>query len=272
MTVYYRLISSVLLKIYVSDRLGAKLLSEIEPILKTFSQKEPQREGVIKECTALIGTENDSQEINATRIVIQEDRPSWMFELIQQLEDFMTNALNCTTFHGTCITVDHECLAILGSRMSGKTTLTKTLLEYYEGNLITDDAIFLIDNSVFGLGTPLLMRNYNPVQGDAILTTSDGEGRIRKLCPGNVIHVPVSLPSYLLFPHFDATSEPQICRLNPGTLFLELMSNVRHHKTIKELRQDVLVLKDKPAYSITYPSQEVALKLLATVLPFTKGI
>lgn len=266
MPIYYRMIESVVFKVCVSEKLKADTLMKVDTILMAFDKNVSVQEMACKECTIYLDVPDSLNEAGRKRIIVQEDDIHWIFILVQSLEDIMVEELNCTTLHGTCLMMDNECFALIGARLSGKTTLTQTLLKYDSVKLVGDDVICVLGDSVSGLGTPLLIRSSKANTASKQLCTIDDDGQIRMLYSAKSSQVQAPWPNYLIFPQYNASCSPRIDRLKYSEVFIKLMQNIRHHDSLRQLKRDVLQLANIPAYSIIYPSQQIALELLKDVI------
>lgn len=260
-THYYRIMGSTQIEICVSMDLPSNVLDTVERILAAFAKEIPYQENAIRECVIYLEASGESYG-STQQIIVQESDPHWIFDLIQAMERFIVETLNCTVLHGTCVIVKGECLAIIGERMSGKTTLAQTLLEQQQARLVGDDTICLMDNCVFGLQTPLLMRSKKNEEPLEKLETMDDAGQVRTVYWPKSFQKEACKLDYLIFPRYDACCAAKITRLKSSEVFSRLMSNVRHHQTIGQLYYDVLQLANVPAYEINYPSQKDAIDLL----------
>lgn len=266
MLVYYKRINDASINVYVSEQLGSDYVSKVNVILNGFSKGFPPI-NVAKNTVDLFLSAGECICEGDESITISERNMHWAFELIQTLEEYMVSVLDCTAVHGTCLTMDNESFMLVGPRMSGKTTLTRSLLEFDFVKLVGDDVICLLDDCVVGLGTPPLLRSGGDIVDSEGFGTIDDEGRERMLFPTNASRLPTHWPDYLIFPQYKADCSPEIGQMNPGDVFRNLMQNIRHHSTLQQLKEDVLRLANVPAYSMKYSSQQAAMMLLHQKIP-----
>lgn len=266
MTIYYRRIRDTFINVHVSEQLAPAYVSKISIILNGFVKGVPKINAAKNTIDLFLSAQNCICE-GGENITISESNMHWAFELIQALEEHMVRALDCTAVHGTCLAMSDESFMIVGPRMSGKTTLTRTLLGFDSVKLVGDDVICLLDDCVVGLGTPLLLRSGEDIVDGERFITIDDEGRERFLFHANASRLPTRWPNYLVFPQYNADCPPEICQMSSGDVFRNLMQNIRHHNTIQRLKEDVLRLANTPAYSIKYPSQQAAMMLLRQKIP-----
>ena len=271
MSIYYKEIRDTFINVHVSEQLAPAYVSKISIILNGFVKGVPKINAAKNTIDLFLSAQNCICE-GGENITISESNMHWAFELIQTLEEHMVRALDCTAVHGTCLAIGNESFMIVGPRMSGKTTLTRTLLGFDSVKLVGDDVICLLDNCVVGLGTPLLLRSGKDIVDGERFITIDDEGRERILFHANASQLPTCWPNYLVFPQDNADCLPEICQMSPGDVFRNLMQNVRHHNTIQQLKEDVLRLANTPAYSIKYPSQQAAMMLLHQKIPCTRRV
>ena len=85
---------------------------------------------------------------------------NWIFKLVNFLDVVYSIILKSNVFHGNCIIVNKKTILILGDRNTGKTTLTKYLLEHNpDSYLVGEDSLYINSNKIFGFGGLLLMRH-----------------------------------------------------------------------------------------------------------------
>ena len=271
MLVYYKRINNTSINIHVSEQLGPDHVSKVGIILSGFSKGIPPINEIKNTVDLFLSAEKCICEGDES-ITISESNMHWAFELIQSLEEHMVKVLDCTAVHGTCLAMGNESFMLVGPRMSGKTTLTRTLLEFDSVKLVGDDVICLLDDCVVGLGTPPLLRSGGDIVDSKGFSTIDDEGQERILFPTNASRSPTRWPDYLIFPQYKADCQPEIGQMNPGDVFRNLMQNIRHHSTIRRLKEDVLRLANTPAYSLKYSSQQAAIRLLHQKIPSMRRI
>lgn len=270
MTVYYIAVGSIRLKICVVGIFKYRTQQIIDELMKMMSSDNEARNLTEIEYVLYICDSDEHLEILGRKIHVCESNESWVFRLIQELENNVVEMLNCTTIHGNFLSIKDECFMLVGARMSGKTTLTQTLLQYIDASLAGDDMIFLRGNAVAGLGTPLLIRSNETHIKAGHINTVDDEGVLRVLIPTKHFANASRWPNYIFFPQYRVNCKPEIERLTSIATFKALMQNVRHHSSVQQLKLDILRLADIPAYRITYQSQQNAINLMGEVLPYIR--
>ena len=198
-------------------------------------------------------------------IVCNTQDTSWIFSLINQLEDFYSSILKCTVLHGCCLQMNGKNILIVGERWTGKTTLTRYLTLDNPGIFLNDDCVYYYNNAIVGFGMPLPIRNA-PIRQHAacfVAKTMDFDGQERFLySPPNVL-AEFSHVDLVIFPKYAPAQHAHIEIISPGNAFRELIFNVRAHGTMQTLYDDIKQLSMYTnCYRIKYQECKAVLDFL----------
>ena len=160
-----------------------------------------------------------------------------------------------SVLHGSCVQMFGKGIAIIGKKNSGKSTLTKYFVDYCGASYLTDDCIYIINNSYYGFAMPIPMRtiiyqNEKP----AICMSLDSEGEKRYLYDiDNTIEKLVGI-DYILFPTYQRSQQTiQTNQLYGTELVNAFLNNIRHMKDMNTLFRDVKnTIKNASAFTLVY--------------------
>lgn len=161
----------------------------------------------------------------------------WRFKLIKDLEIFYGKVLNSIAAHGSCVRYLGKNILLLGTRWSGKTTLTHYISTEKSGVYIDDDCVYINGNSIIGFSMPLPVRNPNVCQNSSFFLTEtlDTDGIERTLfLPPRYLGA-VSGIDVILFPSYKECGKNTIKRINEDIAFKNIISNIRSHNNIYSL-------------------------------------
>lgn len=178
--------------------------------------------------------------------------PMWIFLMINTLEHYLYKILNCTVFHGACVKINNKNILIVGERKSGKTTLTKYLVNMYNAVYMGDDSIFTIDNVFYGFSFPILMRKIDK-KIKPLSTTKDEENRKRYIYSFKNFFAQASRIDFIIFPKYDKLIEFQCDQIKDRFLFEALLNNVKESKDMRTMFNDInSLVSTAQAYCIHY--------------------
>ena len=182
----------------------------------------------------------------------------WVFKLMNALEEYYATTLNCTVIHGGIINMMQTIIAIIGKRMSGKSTLINYLIDCEDAMFLTDDCIYIVDNKCYGFNIPISIRNSKQSFKSVICTTIDDENIERVLVYPEKRINSIKAIDYMLFPCYDTESmEMKVERIENSKLFNYFFTNIRHMQNVKSLFDDVIqILRNVNAYVIRYSKCE----------------
>ena len=196
----------------------------------------------------------------------------WVFLLLNALEDYFAITLNCTVLHGSCIKLSDNTIAIIGERKSGKTTLTKYMIDQKKAKYLTDDSIYIVNNYYCGFNMPIPMRNTLFQFGNMICTSSDDEGSQRIIYSINNCFEKSEIINYILFPKYnEANTVFNVNRVKKSKLFNILISNVRHMENMNVLFKDLSLLTNNAiSYCIQYSQCDEIFEWLYNIITTNK--
>lgn len=178
--------------------------------------------------------------------------PMWIFLMINMLEHYLYKILNCTVLHGACVKIDNKNILIVGERRSGKTTLTKYLVNMYNAVYMGDDSIFIINNIFYGFSFPILMRKIDK-KTKSLSTTKDEENSKRYIYSFEKIFAQTSRIDFIIFPKYDRLIEFQCDQIKDRFLFEALLCNVKESKDVHTMFNDINnLVSTAQAYRIHY--------------------
>lgn len=190
----------------------------------------------------------------------------WFFNLMAMLEQHYADILKCTVLHGSCFSIGKKNIILLGDRKSGKSTLTKLLIDRRSATYLDEDAIFLVGEKIYGLNFPICLRQIAENDRNPLSLVVDCDGELR------YIYIPSDKTSFfdridvLLFPHFNNEIEHIHYDISTGSLGA-IIKNVKKSYTIKGLYNDIAThFKSTKAYDIHYSNSESAILAIDKIL------
>lgn len=178
----------------------------------------------------------------------------WVFHLINALEIYYAQVLDCSALHCSCIRAFDKNILIVGKRKSGKTTLVKFFIDNFNAVYMADDCVYIDNGYYFGFSLPIPMRHLLYPKGDLLCTTFDDEKKPRNLFNiANKFNETKNI-DFVLFPQYKYDIENFSCnRIANDELFNNLMANVRNFKSNYLLYKDIFILiKNTEAYRLAY--------------------
>jgi len=198
---------------------------------------------------------------------------NWVFKLLDALENYFARKLNCTVVHGSCIRIFNKNILVVGSRMSGKTTLTQFFSSVSSADYMTDDCIYIVENKYYGFALPIPMRSKQYSNENIVCISNDFEDEERVLYFADKRLGTVNNVDIVLFPKYrEDMHELAFVNLQNSKLYNMITQNVRHIKNIKNMFYDVnQLVKNSIAYYIEYSSCEDVLLWLEKQVYALKG-
>jgi len=260
----YRFFFDICVCVYISEKLYEEYRHEINSIFTTFEYGHYN--GSLKVIGILIHSEDEQVYDIPVHCQFMFDTKSvaGYFYLANYMQEVISHILYCTTLHGSLVQIENKNILIVGTRKSGKTTLTKYLIDKYNAGYLDDDHIYIQKGWYMGLNMPLFVRNTEESLPRASYETFDEEGTKRRaIIPDNRIKM-VNSVDLVLFPHYDSSAKKYTIEKKDGTmLFQNLMNNVRFSGDHKNLFGDLVKLsKSVTAYEIYYAYFDWVDKLL----------
>ncbi len=266
---YYRRIQNKIIYILIDDCVFRQHESFFCSILRSYSicaNGEP----VPETSYYIVQTKDQAFYPSEYSFCISDiNSTSWIFDLINDLDFYYSNILQCTVIHGSCIRVEGKNILIIGERWSGKTTLTHFLATYANGEYVSDDCVYILNNDYLGFCMPLPLRNVNSInikddyQSCFLAQVQDGDQNERTLLLPQKVLGCVKNIDIILFPKYDTNISGDIQQITHGNAFNAVMKNVRSYSDMGVMCSDIKKLtSEAQIYKITYPNSYVAYELL----------
>ena len=269
MKCFYRYIDNIQISIIIENELYEEHKLIFDSLFITFL--DYQKKGFFNNYLYYIyKSKNNLNEIIHNYKISDSADNDWIFSLINDLENFYADILNCTVLHGSCIQIEGKNILLIGERWSGKTTLTQYLTIDMKCGFVSDDCIYLLNNMLIGFGMPL------PVRGEKIDNTykdffigatvdSDGTNRIL-YAPTNIVERVFSVDS-VIFSKYVESKNANIIKLKSGEALERLIRNVRSKSTMSTLFNDMVrISKLSDCYVMQYPSCNIAYEMILGVI------
>lgn len=249
MLTYKRIIESTEIIIYIEEQLYNYMPNIFNSIFCTF---ELCNNNICNPNTIHIYSQKDIFEEYKYPCFCNTRNPMWIFILINMLENYLYELLNCTVLHGSCVRVNKKNVLIIGERKSGKSTLTQYLINNCSAEYMSDDSVFIKDEVYYGFAFPILMRKI--VKKIKHIGTTRDEENIKRY-----IYSPVNiLPQgnnidLILFPKYDKYTNFQNNKLKNRYLFNSLIKNVKFSKDMRTIYKDISNLTNiSESYQVCY--------------------
>ena len=193
------------------------------------------------------------------------EKSYWRFQLIKELEFFYGKVLDSIVVHGSCVRYLEKNILFLGTRWSGKTTLTQYLTMEKNASYIDDDCVYICRNIIIGFSMPLPIRDPNVCSNHlsflGMTVDTDGIERTLFLPPkhlNTISHIDV-----IFFPTFKKFGENSVNVVDSDIVFKKIISNVRSHNNIYNLFKVCGHLaRNCRCFELRYTSSENACNLI----------
>ena len=246
--------------ICIEEHLFKHRREQFDSIFSTFKVSQDYSDNMIKMFIFSADTNKNKFEADC-KFHYDMDSKSSYFYLANFVEEFISHVLCCTTIHGSLVQVFEKNILIIGSRKSGKTTLTTFLVKNYNAKYLDDDHIYIRDGMYLGFNMPIFLRSSKAFSSP--YTTFDEENVCRTaFIPTQKIQQ-VADVDIIIFPHYSADLEGKVQQLSGTRLFRSIMDNIRFYNTQVVLLNDIAKLSNcSTAYDITYSSYNWIDKLI----------
>lgn len=173
------------------------------------------------------------------------------FFLANFVEEFLTCVLCCTTIHGSMVRVFEKNILIIGTRKSGKTTLTKFLIEKYNAEYLNDDHVYIHTGVYKGFNMPMFLRTSEICRSQHMTFDEENVCRVAFI-PRKKFEM-VEGVDLIIFPHYCGQSKTEKRQLSGTRLFKMIMNNIRFYRDSPTLMKDIVRLSNNVmAYEVRY--------------------
>lgn len=263
---FFRKVLNSIICVEVQDRVYNYDSDTIEALFRTFKTNPIEDDGTKFNYYIF---SDDSEEMvfndNTYGTKCNFENSCWKFRLIKDLEIFYGRVLNFIVVHGSCVRYLNKNILLLGTRWSGKTTLTHYISIEMDGVYLADDSVYISGSSIVGFSMPLPIRNPDVCSKKSFFLSktrdSDGVERMLFLPPnylGNLSGVDI-----ILFPKYEENGENSIRRINEIDAFKSIISNIQSHDKISNLFDTCRKLAQSClCFELRYTSSENACALI----------
>lgn len=260
-----RSLMNKIIEIRIDDELYTSQYRILKDLFLTFQVKDVETDNALI-IYIYANEENVNTVMAHCKFQYKERGGRGYFYLANMLEEFYTKTLRCTVLHASMLYVFGNNVLIVGNRKSGKTTLTKYLIDKYGAYYIDDDSVYIFDNSFYGFNMPMFLRH--PFSSDSTMVkTRDEEGRQRYVyIPQNRLQS-VKTADVIVSPLYDADSGYSAEKTEDGRLFCLLLNNIRSFADKPSLLKDLSsITKTANAYSVRYNGYDNMERFINTYL------
>ena len=223
---------------------------QFDSIFSTFSVSCGYSDKAIK--MFIFSTRENENNFDADcKFYYDMNSKSSYFYLANFVAEFISHVLCCTTIHGSLVEVCEKNILIIGSRKSGKTTLTTFLIENYDAKYLDDDHVYIHNGMYKGFNMPIFLRSSEVFPSQYMTFDEENVCRIAFI-PQKKMEM-VEKIDLILFPHYSAYSKKKVQKVNGTRLFKAIMNNIRFYNSQAFLLKDIAKLSsDSTAYDINY--------------------
>lgn len=264
---FRREFNNVTIDIFVETALYESETILFETLFKTFSTSIEESVQEKTEISCAIYRKESYKSAIFNHVIecdIREDK--WIFLLMNDLEKFYIAALCGTVLHASCIKVRNKVLMLIGERHTGKTTLTRYLIEKQDGEYLNDDCVYIVDKTYVGFGMPLPVRwdgNTKFNNKGFLSKTVDTDGVVR------ILYKPCKIAKFyneidaVIFPRYNFNGRSFVERMSKFEAYKHIVNNVRSYKEMKSMFMDIHDLtRNAECYRIVYAHSEAAYEML----------
>ncbi len=177
------------------------------------------------------------------------------FRLVNVVRGYIEGNLQCTILHGSLVQMNKKNILIMGTRMSGKTTLVRLLLKEFDAWYVDDDCVYIVESMYRGFHMPVFVRGGE--YSCTTHTTIDEENVVRQVYVPEKRIEAVKGIDVILFPHFRKGNELTVQKVKGFDLFHAIINNTRNHCDKKQLMYDIVRLASQTdAYEIAFGDSE----------------
>lgn len=254
--------------IRVDYSIWAKEKNTLKLLLRSFKQISDSTNQFNSDTTFLIFDKDSSlsKEINCPYSYICNPKyDNWFFLLIQKLEEFYSLVLKSTVIHGSCVKINGKTILLIGTRHSGKTTLTQFLSIEKKGKYLDDDCIYILNGSYYGFNMPLPMRNKpsNSLDKYYMCQTVDSDGFQRFLYYPPRCISSIEKIDTVIFPKYIQNGKCLKRKLTKGEAYDLVLNNIRSYKTMATIFNDIKnLINTSDSFYIEYPNSNAAYHML----------
>ena len=196
-------------------------------------------------------------------------KKDWIQDLINTIEEWQADILNCTVLHGSALSIKGKGVLVLGNRKKGKTTLTG-YLSLIEGHpYLDDDCIYCYNNKYIGFNMPISIRkNVDNLPSDCLIgTTTDIDNMERDLFISPYIEE-IDKIDLIIFPNYNETSIDEMKLISDRKILTNLLiKNTRHHNNLRNMCIDISNLsRFTTAFELYYSNSKTACEMIYAVL------
>jgi len=252
---FIRVIEGTEISVCIDSQLYGSKREIFDSMLSTFKMTSNSSE------TSLLITGNINSEYENSYYCNTESE-RWVFYLQNMLEDYFAQILNCTVIHGACIKIFDKCVALVGERKSGKTTLTKFFMDLAGVEYLSDDCIYIVNGCYYGFNMPIPMRSALYPKGCVICSTLDDDNIKRLLYFPEKSFLMTKRIDSILFPKYEQSLNLiDFNKVSHVELFNWVINNTKHFSTTNKLFKDINnLLKTVSAYKVNYSNCEDVLE------------
>ncbi len=196
-------------------------------------------------------------------------KKDWIQDLINTIEEWQADVLNCTVLHGSALSIKGKGILVLGNRKKGKTTLTG-YLSLIEGHpYLDDDCIYCYHNKYIGFNMPISIRkNVDDLPSDCLIgTTTDIDNIERNLFISSYIKE-INRIDLIIFPNYNETDAGEMKFISDRKILTNLLiKNTRHHNNLRNMCIDISNLsRSAIALELSYPNSKTACEMIYSVI------
>ncbi len=265
------IIENIQIDIYISDSLYYKNIGCLQVVFALFKVNN-EVETFNAERSILVYDSYNGEQSFINRFPFKYVCPlnfkkdEWFFNLMAMLDQHYSDILNCTVLHGSCVKVNSKNIIFLGNRKSGKSTLTKLLIDLKDAVYIDDDAIFLFNNNVYGFNSPICLRKMADNDKKPFMIKTDTDGELRYIYKSYKSADKIGKIDYIVFPHYDKNFTKNMYEILPESMS-NIIWNVKKSSSINKLYKDITsYFKNAEPYSIKYSESTAAMKAIEKLI------